>query len=305
MNTSDIGTQDREGNGARHPDTGAVRCGGNVGNREQGMNTILDVRGLCVRYGRKRVLDGVDLTLVDGATTVLLGGNGAGKSTLLRVLLGVLRPRAGTVRVFGQDPLRAHRAVLQRVGYVPDVPDCPTWMTARDLFTFLRPMYPTWDDARCTQLVDELAVPMRTRFAAMSRGQGMKAMLVAALAPGPELLLLDEPFAGLDPLVREQVLQGVLTAQQDGGRTVLCATHELEIASRIADRVAVLEAGRVVRHGALADVLGGGEPAAVPNALHQLLVDVAAAGADAGAGAGAGGEATGERSERARAGVGA
>ncbi len=244
------------------------------------MNTILDVKGLDVRFGKKRVLDGLDLALHDGAVTVLLGSNGAGKSTLLRVLLGVLRPRAGAVRLFGLDPLRAHRAVLQRVGYVPDVPDCPGWMTARDLFSFLKPLYPTWNDARCARLADELAVPLRTKFAAMSRGQGMKAMLVAALAPEPELLLLDEPFAGLDPLVREQVLQGVLGALKAGERTVLCATHELDVASRIADRVAVLQDGRIVRHGTLAEVLGQEEPAQVPSGLHRLLVDVAASAAE-------------------------
>jgi ABC-2 type transport system ATP-binding protein len=243
------------------------------------MNTILDVSGLTVRFGRRRVLDGLDLRLHDGAVTVLLGGNGAGKSTLLRVLLGVLRPRAGTVRVFGKDPLKAHRAVLERIGYVPDVPDCPAWMTARDLFRFLRPQYSTWNDAHCGELAEQLAVPLRTKFGAMSRGQGMKAMLVAALAPEPELLLLDEPFAGLDPLVREQVLQGVLGALREGERTVLCATHELEIASRIADRVAVLDQGRICKHGTLAEVLGKDEPAQVPSGLHRVLAEVAAGSA--------------------------
>lgn len=239
------------------------------------MNTIVDIKDLVVRFSRTRVLDQLTLALADGATTVLLGGNGAGKSTLLRVLLGVLRPHAGTVRLFGQDPLRAHRAVLARVGYVPDVPDCPEWMTARDLFTFLAPQYPTWNTSLCTQLSEQLAVPLKTKFKAMSRGQGMKAMLVAALAPEPELLLLDEPFAGLDPLVREEVLQGVLGSLRAGERTVLCATHELEIASRIADRVAVLQDGRIARHGTLAEVLGQEEPAQVPGGLHQLLAEVA------------------------------
>ena len=205
----------------------------------------------------------------------MLGCNGAGKSTLLRVLLGVLRPRRGSVRVFGKDPLLAHKEVLQRIGYVPDVPDVPPFFTPTQLYAFLRPHYPKWDDARCSELAEKLRVPMRTKFKALSRGQGMKAMLVAALAPDPELLLLDEPFAGLDPLVREDVLEAVVSALDDGRRTVLCATHELELASRIADRVAVMRDGRIVRHDALADVLGvQGEPVEIPSGLHRVLQEL-------------------------------
>ncbi|MCB9877449.1 MAG: ABC transporter ATP-binding protein [Planctomycetes bacterium] len=235
------------------------------------MNTTLEVKGLEAGFGRKQVLRGFDLALEPGKVTVLMGRNGAGKSTLMRVLLGVLRPRAGTVRVLGQDPLRAHKQVLQQVGYVPDVPDVYPWMTAKDLYRYLEPHYPTWDRARQQQLCAQLDVPLKTRFKAMSRGQGMKAMLVAALAPEPLLLLLDEPFAGLDALVREEVLQGVIEALKDGERTVLCATHELEVTARIADRVAVLDDGRVVRHGSLAEMLGQDEPVQVPRALQQLL----------------------------------
>jgi len=241
---------------------------------------VLSVRDLWLLFGRrKQVLRGLDLRLEPGKVTVLLGGNGAGKSSLLRVLLGVLRPRRGSVRVFGEDPLRRHRAVVARIGYVPDSPDVYPWMTLRDLGRFLRPHYPKWNDALFAELAGRLAVPAATRFAAMSRGEGMKAMLVAALAGEPELLLLDEPFAGLDPLVREDVLLGVVDALRDGERTVLCATHELEIASRIADRVAVLHDGRIARHGTLAEVLGAvhgkGGIAAAPRALHDLLVAVA------------------------------
>jgi ABC-2 type transport system ATP-binding protein len=242
------------------------------------MNDVLTVKGLELGFRRKAVLRGLDLQLVPGKVTVLLGANGAGKSTLLRVLLGVLRPASGSVRLFGLDPLREHRAVLQRVGYVPDTPDVYPWMKPAELFAFLRPHYPTWNAERCEQLCERLAVPLQTKFAALSRGQGMKVMLVAALASEPELLLLDEPFAGLDPLVREEVLQCVVTELRDGERTVLCATHELEIAARIADRIAVMHDGRIVRHGALAEVLGAdGEAAQIPSGLHRLLAEATAA----------------------------
>ena len=169
------------------------------------------------------------------------------------------------------EPLREHRTVLQRVGYVPDVPDCYPWMTALDLFKFLAPQYATWNATACRELCDRLQVPLRTKVKALSRGQGMKLMLVAALAPEPELLLLDEPFAGLDPLVKEEVLGGVLEALRGAERTVLCATHELDVAARIADRVAVLERGRIVEHGSLAEVLGQDEPVQIPHGLQRVL----------------------------------
>ena len=237
------------------------------------MSDVVTAQGLGMRFGRKRVLDGLDFDLQPGQVTVLLGQNGSGKSTWMRLLLGVLRPQRGSVRVFGKDPVLHHKEVLSRVGYVPDVPDVYPWMTAKDLYKFLSRQYATWNEGRVRQLCEQLDVPMKTRFKSMSRGQGMKAMLVAALAPEPDLLLLDEPFAGLDVLVREEVLQGVLAALKDGERTVLCATHELEVASRIADRVAVLERGRIVKHGTLAEVLGEEEPAQVPSGLHDVLAE--------------------------------
>jgi ABC-2 type transport system ATP-binding protein len=234
------------------------------------MNGVVSIEGLEFRYGRRRpVLAGLDLELAPGKVTVLLGSNGAGKSTLLRLLLGVLRPSGGRLRVFGSDPLRAHASVLRRIGYVPDMPDAYPWMTPAQLYVFLAPHYPSWNHALCGELALQLGVPVSTRFKALSRGEGMKAMLVAALASEPELLLLDEPFAGLDPLVREEVLAGIVRALRDGERTVLCATHELDVASRIADRVAVLHQGRIARHGALAEVLVREEP--TPSDLHRLL----------------------------------
>ena len=145
-----------------------------------------------------------------------------------------------------------------------------------DLERFLAPQVARWDPALLRALAERLAVPADVPLGRMSRGQGMKAMLVSALAQRPDLLLLDEPFAGLDPLVREDVLQGVLGALRDERCTVLCATHDLECAARIADRVAVLAGGRIARHGTLDDVLGTRADARIPTGMRDVLAEVVA-----------------------------
>jgi ABC-2 type transport system ATP-binding protein len=208
--------------------------------------------------------------------TALLGENGQGKTTLMKLALGVLAPDGGTITVAGFDPLKQPRPLREQVGFVPAQPDAYGWMTVRDLFRFLEPQYPTWDRAYADALVAQLRIPERTTFKAMSRGEGMKAMLAAALAPRPPLLLLDEPFAGLDPLVREEVLRGVIGELRGGERTVLLATHDLDVVARVADRVAILADGRIRAHGTLEEVLGGastGEDAAgsAPAKLRDAL----------------------------------
>jgi ABC-2 type transport system ATP-binding protein len=247
--------------------------------------SVFAARGVTKRFGKRRVLDGLDLELAPGCVTALLGENGAGKSTLIKLALGVLKADAGSLVVAGCDPLRQSKRLRERIGFVPDVPDAYPWMTVRDLFRYLAPHWPSWDARLAASLVESLRIPADTPFKAMSRGEGMKAMLAAALAPRPGLLLLDEPFAGLDPLVREEVLRSVIGELRDGERTVLVATHDLDVVARIADRVAILAGGRIARHGTLSEVLGeksgsgsaGGDGAA--NGESSLLDDGAGVGA--------------------------
>ena len=227
-------------------------------------------RGVSMRFGKRHVLDRLDLELAPGQVTALLGENGAGKSTLINLALGVLKADAGSLVVAGCDPLRQSRKLRERIGFVPDVPDAYPWMTVRDLFRFLAPHWPRWDAPLAESLLASLRIPTDTPFKSMSRGEGMKAMLAAALAPRPSLLLLDEPFAGLDPLVREEVLRSVIGELRDGERTVLVATHDLDVVARIADRVAILAHGKIARHGTLAEVLGA-EP--IDSASGARLVD--------------------------------
>jgi ABC-2 type transport system ATP-binding protein len=222
-------------------------------------------------YGRKAVLRGATLEVPEGCVTALLGENGAGKTTLLRVCLGVVRPRRGAVRILGRDPFRDAREVRTRIGFVPDRPDAYGWMRVGDLARLLAAHYPTWHARRAEGLFDVLRVPLGTRFRDMSRGEGMKAMLALSLAHGPQILLLDEPFAGLDPIVRVEVLRHVIGAAGERRRTVLLSTHDLEVVARVADRIALLAQGRIVRDVPVAALGDGPGGATTPSGLQAAL----------------------------------
>lgn len=202
--------------------------------------------GVCKHFGAIPVLSDLCLEVGRGEVAVLVGRNGAGKSTVLRLLNGMLRSDGGTLRVLGRDPIRQANEVRRRVGYVPDAPDAYDWMKPKDWFRFLAPHFPGFDRARAEALCRRMDVPLLTPFRGLSRGQAMKAMLAGALAHDPELLLLDEPFTGLDPLARDDILRAVIEELR-GERTVLLSTHDLEVATRVADRVAILDGGRIAR----------------------------------------------------------
>jgi ABC-2 type transport system ATP-binding protein len=209
------------------------------------------VEGLLKKRGDRPVLQAVDLELHAGSITVLLGPNGSGKTTLLRSILGLVRPDAGSIRVLDLPPYgrRAKsstlRAARREIGFVPDVPDVPSWMSARDLFRFLRPQYPDWNDERAERVARDLGLDLDRPFAALSRGEGTRAMLAAALAPAPCLCLFDEPFSGVDPLGREALLRAFLSEARLEDGAALITTHDLEVAARIADRIVVLRDGRL------------------------------------------------------------
>lgn len=238
---------------------------------------ILQVEGLSKAFGKREVLSDVSLEVPDDSITVILGSNGAGKSTLLRCVLGLVKPTSGTVRVLGHDPLKEPRAVLEATGFVPDHPDAYGWMTAEDLFYFLGAQYPDWSAERAAMLCEKLGVPMRRNFDAMSRGEAAKVNLAAALIPAPKLLLLDEPFARLAPPVREEVLSVFVEEAPLPGGAALLATHDLEVAARVADRVLMLEGGRIV-HDARVDELieAHTEEAQLTATLRELYPHVAA-----------------------------
>lgn len=215
------------------------------------METAIEARGIQQRFGlfkKACALRDFDLALPYNRVTVILGRNGAGKSTFLKLAQGLMKATSGTLRTLGLDPIAQDEELRQRSGYVPDLADAPGWMTLPEWLDFLAPHYRRFDPARAFALAETFRVPLDRSFKQMSRGQQMLAMLGSAVAHEPELLLLDEPFAALDPVAREDVLRALITelhTEGEAGRTVVLTTHDLEIACRVADEIVVIDGGRV------------------------------------------------------------
>ncbi len=234
----------------------------------------ITTRGLAHSFGKRRVLNGVDLDVEAGGITALLGRNGAGKSTLIRILTGIVPHDRGEVRVLGLDPRKHGPTIRRRIGVVSERLELPRWMRVADHFDFLAPFYPTFDRAEADRLARQLELDPRAKIATLSKGQRAKHALVAALAHRPELLLLDEPFSGLDPIVRQEVLEVVLGHLRDAGRTVLLVSHSTTDVERVADRVVILDEGRVKFAGDLEDARWDGDPPAAPRDLDRVFRDV-------------------------------
>lgn len=209
------------------------------------MNPIV-LEGLTVRYGSRLALDNVSLAVPEGAVYALLGRNGAGKSSLVRCLLGEQKSEAGRALLLGREVWGERAAVLSLVGVVPEEPDAPPAMTARQLSRFCSRLYPTWDAKGLEARLKRFGVSATTPFGKLSKGQKGQVSLSLALAPSPRLLVLDDPTLGLDAVARKAVFEELIGDLADRGTTVFITTHDLAGVERIADRVGVLRAGRLV-----------------------------------------------------------
>jgi ABC-2 type transport system ATP-binding protein len=208
--------------------------------------SVIDVSNLTRRFGGKTALDAVSLSLPRGAVYGLVGANGAGKTTLIKHLLGLLRAESGSVRIFGRDPVADPVGVLSRIGYLSEENDLPAWMRVDELMRYTRAFYPAWDDAFAEELRQTFALDRAAKIKTLSKGQKARAGLLVALAYRPELLVLDEPSSGLDPIVRRDILGAVIRTVADEGRTVLFSSHLLEEVEQVADHVTMIRAGRIV-----------------------------------------------------------
>jgi ABC-type multidrug transport system ATPase subunit len=209
------------------------------------MNPIA-LEDLTVRYGQRLALDQVSLTVPEGAVYALLGRNGAGKSSLVRCLLGEQKPSGGRALLLGRDVWRERAAILSGVGVVPEEPDAPPAMTARQLSRFCSRLYPRWDAASVEARLKRFGVPGDTPFGKLSKGQKGQVLMALALAGSPRLLVLDDPTLGLDAVARKAVFEELIGDLADRGTTVFITTHDLSGVERIADRVGILREGRLV-----------------------------------------------------------
>ena len=208
--------------------------------------SVIHVSDLTRRFGAHTALDAVSVSMPRGAVYGLVGANGAGKTTFIKHVLGLLRAQSGSVRVFDLDPVANPVEVLSRIGYLSEENDLPGWMRVDELIRYSRAFYPAWDDAYAEELRQSFALDPSAKVKTLSKGQKARAGLLIALAHRPELLVLDEPSSGLDPIVRKDILGAVIRTIAGEGRTVLFSSHLLEEVEQVADHVTMINHGRIV-----------------------------------------------------------
>jgi len=220
----------------------------------QATTPVIDVNKLTRRFDTKTALDDVTLAIPRGAVYGLVGANGAGKTTLIKHILGLLRAQSGSVRVFGLDPVADPVGVLSRIGYLAEENDLPGWMRVDELIRYSRAFRPSWDDSYAEELRESFALDPAAKIKNLSKGQKARVGILIALAYRPDLLVLDEPSSGLDPIVRRDILGAIIRTVADEGRTVVFSSHLLEEVEQVADYVTMINKGRIVLSAPLNEI---------------------------------------------------
>jgi ABC-2 type transport system ATP-binding protein len=207
------------------------------------MSDVLTTHNLSKRYRKLVALDKLSLAVPEGSVYALLGANGAGKTTALKLMMNLHPATSGEATVLGVDSRQLQGRHFEQIGYVSENQDQPGWMTMGYLLRYLKPFYPTWDDARASELIMQFRLPLDRPIKHFSRGMQMKASLASSLAYHPKLLVLDEPFSGLDPLTREELIEALLECGPE--TSIVVSSHDLADIESFASHIGYLDKGRL------------------------------------------------------------
>jgi ABC-2 type transport system ATP-binding protein len=216
---------------------------------------MITIQQLHKRYGKTTVLQDMDLEVPTGKISALLGPNGTGKTTTIKCAMNLITPDTGKIEICGVSPEKLSPTHWQRIGYVSENQRLPDWLSVGALLDYLRPLYGKhWDRSFEKKLLVDFELPLNRPLRSLSRGQRMKAALLSSLSYRPQLVVLDEPFAGLDPLVREEFLEGLLELTETEGWTVWISSHDMEEVERFADHVAIMDGGKIQLHDEVSSI---------------------------------------------------
>jgi ABC-2 type transport system ATP-binding protein len=213
---------------------------------------VIETHDLVKSYGKFGALHGLNLSMPEGSVFALVGASGAGKTTTIKILLNMLTPTRGRASVLGVDSRAIGPPVLARVGYVSENQALPVRLRVGQFFDYLRPCYPSWDAQLEVQLRTQLRLPAERRIGELSHGMRLKLALACAMAFRPKLLVLDEPFSGLDALTRDEMIREFLREPREC--SIMISSHELDEVERLATHVAFLDEGRLLFQGTLTEL---------------------------------------------------
>jgi ABC-2 type transport system ATP-binding protein len=215
---------------------------------------MIRVENLWKKFGRFDALRGLSFEVPQGSAFALIGANGAGKTTTIKVLMNIIEATRGSATLLGVDSRKISPRQLAQIGYVSENQDMPSRLTVEEYLAYLRPFYPTWDRDLEASIARQLRLPLQRMIGDLSHGMRMKMALMCALPYRPKLLILDEPFSGLDPLVRDEFMEGLL--EQAGEMTILISSHELGEIDGVATHVAFLDEGKLLFQESMSDLTG-------------------------------------------------
>jgi ABC-2 type transport system ATP-binding protein len=248
--------------------------------------SLFAVQANCLtkRFNKFIAVDRLSLEIPVGKSVGLLGPNGAGKSTTLKMLVGAIRATSGSVHILGIDAAKEPSAIKQRVGYVPEASRFYPWMTVAETIQFVKPMFrETWDDSLAESLLDQFELNSKQKTKHLSLGMLSKLSLLIAVAHKPELLILDEPLTGFDPIAREDFINDIMRDTDDSSRTIIFSSHQLDDVSRLVDSIAILDKGKLLAYRTIDEVVrsvqrvravcsAGAKPCRLPENIIRLQV---------------------------------